>query len=99
MTTMQSHRVWQDTVRRRDEAVELLDTLLEAKRVSERNLADIRRADLVKQVTGRSSMDNAIDSTRRLIESFDRVLVDLKGSLTADDLAELDGVVGGVAAR
>jgi len=95
---MQTHRVWQDTMRRRDEARTLLDALLHAKRVSEQNLAQINRADLVKQVTGRSSMENAIESTRRLIESFDRVLVDLKDTLTDEDLAELESVADEVEA-
>lgn len=90
--TMTSHRVWLDTVQRRDEAKALLNTLLAAKRCSEQNLAEIRRADLVKQVTGKSSMDNAIDSTRRLIASFDAVLADLKGTLGAEEMAVLDEV-------
>lgn len=90
---MTSHRVWIDTVQRRDEAKALLDTLMNAKRCSEQNLAEMRRADLVKQVTGKSSMDNAIDSTKRLIESFDRVLADLKASLSDEDLDVLDEVM------
>lgn len=93
LTTMQSSRIWMDTVQRRDEARALLDTLVEAKRASEKNLAEIRRTDLVKQVTGRSSMDNAIESTKRLIESFDRVLGDLKGSMTGEDLDLLNELV------
>ena len=93
MTTMTSHRVWIDTVQRRDEAKALLDTLMNAKRCSEQNLAEMRRADLVKQVTGKSSMDNAIDSTKRLINSFDKVLADLKASLSEEDLDVLDEVM------
>lgn len=96
MSTMQTHRVWIDTMQRRDEARTLLETLLTAKQVSERNMAQIKRADMVKQVTGKSSMDNAIASTKRLIDSFDRVLVDLKSSLTEEDLAVLDEVEAGV---
>lgn len=90
---MQTHRVWIDTVQRRDEARALLETLLAAKRCSEQNLAEIRRADLVKQVTGRSSMDNAIESTRRLIASFDTVLADLRRTLATEDLELLDEVM------
>lgn len=93
LTTMTSHRVWIDTVQRRDEAKALLDTLMNAKRCSEQNLAEMRRADLVKQVTGKSSMDNAIDSTKRLIDSFDKVLADLKASLSDEDLDVLDEVM------
>lgn len=93
---IQSHRVWIDTVQRRDEARTLLNTLLEAKHVSERNLASINRADMIKQVTGKSSMDTAIDSTKRLIDSFDRVLGELKTTLTDEDLAVLDEVESAV---
>ncbi len=90
---MQTHQVWIDTVQRRDEARALLETLLAAKRCSEQNLAEIRRTDLVKQVTGRSSMDNAIDSTKRLIASFDTVLADLRRTLAAEDLEILNEVM------
>ncbi len=93
MTTMTSHRVWIETVQRRDEAKVLLDTLMHAKRCSEQNLAEMRRSDLVKQVTGKSSMDNAIESTKRLIASFDAVLADLKTSLSEEDLDVLDEVM------
>jgi|TARA_R110000782_G_scaffold160247_3_gene252293 hypothetical protein len=90
---MTSHRVWIETVQRRDEAKVLLDTLMHAKRCSEQNLAEMRRSDLVKQVTGKSSMDNAIESTKRLIASFDAVLADLKTSLSEEDLDVLDEVM------
>lgn len=93
MTTMQTHRVWIETVQRRDEARALLETLLAAKRCSEQNLAEIRRSDLVKQVTGKSSMDNAIESTRRLIASFDKVLEDLRGTLGPEEIELLDEVM------
>lgn len=91
LTSVKQHRVLVDMVERREEARALLEALMAAKRSSEQNLAELRRADLVKQVTGRSSMDNAIDSTRRLIDSFDRVLVELKGSLTGEELDVLAG--------
>ncbi len=79
-------RMIQDTIHRRDDAVALLRSLLDAQSVSERNLARLHQPDLVKQVTGRSSMDNAIASTRRLIDSFNRVLDDLRRNLSDEDL-------------
>ena len=82
-------RMIAETVKRRDDAVRLLKSLLDAKSVSERNLAEINQPDLIKQVTGRSSMDNAIASTRRLIDSFNRVLDDLRRNLSEEDLAVL----------
>ncbi len=76
----------QETTRRRDDAVALLRSLLDAKSISERNLQQLQQPDLVKQVTGSSSMDNAIASTRRLIDSFNRVLDDLRRNLSDEDL-------------
>ncbi|MCR9075622.1 MAG: hypothetical protein NXI07_06245 [bacterium] len=80
-------RMIEETVKRRDDAVALLKSLLDAKTISERNLAELQQPDLIKQVTGRSSMDNAIASTRRLIDSFNRVLDDLRRNLSDEDLA------------
>jgi hypothetical protein len=77
------------TTRRRDEANKLLQSLLDAKKVSERNLASINQDDLLKRVTGNSSMDNAIASTRKLIDSFNRVIDDLRRNLSDEDLAAL----------
>ena len=79
-------RMIEETTKRRDDAVALLKSLLDAKSISERNLEAIQQPDLIKQVTGRSSMDNAIASTRRLIDSFNRVLDDLRRNLSEEDL-------------
>lgn len=66
----------QDTLakatRERERAEGLLRHLLEAKAASERNLANSNEKDPMKSVTGRSSFDNAIASTRRMIEVLDR---------------------------
>jgi len=82
------HDMLLETATRRDEAEALLRVLMEARESSERNLASIGQPDLVKEVTGRSSIDNAIASTKRLIESFNRVLADLRDGLEPED-AEL----------
>lgn len=58
---------------------------------SEKHLAEIGQPDHLKAVTGRSAMDNAISSTRRLIETYDRVLGELKANLCDEDLALLAG--------
>jgi phage-related protein len=80
-------QILSQTTHRRDEATKLLASLLDAKKVSEQNLASIHQDDLLKRVTGNSSMDNAIASTRRLIDSFNRVIDDLRRNLSEDDLA------------
>ncbi len=84
---MDKAQILSQTTKRRDEATKLLSSLLEAKRVSERNLATIRQDDLLKRVTGNSSMDNAIASTRKLIDSFNRVIDDLRRNLSDDELS------------
>lgn len=75
-----------DTIDRRNEAQKLLRALLDAKAVSERNMRELNQHDHLKRVTGRTSMDNAIASTQRLIESFNRVLNDLDRHLDGEDL-------------
>ena len=85
--TMDKRQILSQTTHRRDEATKLLATLLDAKKVSERNLASIKQDDLLKRVTGNSSMDNAIASTRRLIDSFNRVIDDLRRNLSDEDLS------------
>ncbi len=85
--TQSKAEILSQTTHRRDEATKLLSTLLDAKKVSERNMATIKQDDLLKRVTGQSSMDNAIDSTRKLIDSFNRVIDDLRRNLSEEDLA------------
>ena len=90
MTTIPSRRTILDqTAARRDEARSLLEALRDAKRVSEANLQSLGRRDLVKDVTGRSSIDAAIERTRGLVESFNRVLADLSANLDDADAALL----------
>jgi len=94
MGMSQKQRILVETVGRRDEAEALLRALVDAKASSEKNLAEIRQSDFMKKVTGKSSMDNAIASTQRLIESFNRVISDLKANLSDEDLALLGGLEG-----
>ena len=89
MITSERHRMLLETVTARDEAKTFLRALEEAKTCSERHLAEIGQPDHLKVVTGRSAMDNAIASTRRLIETYDRVLAELKANLCDEDLALL----------
>lgn len=84
---LNKQQILSQTTHRRDEATKLLSTLLDAKKISESNLAAIHQDDLLKRVTGNSSMDNAIASTRKLIDSFNRVIDDLRRNLTDEELA------------
>lgn len=92
MTMTAKQRMLVETTARRDEAEALLRSLLDAKHASERNLAQLGQPDLVKQVTGRSSLDNAIASSQRLVESFNRVLSNLRDNLDEADLELLEEI-------
>lgn len=90
-------RMIQEATQHRDEALTLLRSLIDAKSISEQNLIEIHQPDLVKQVTGKSSMDTAIASTRRLIDSFNRILDDLRRNLTDEDLQFIGSIEANIA--
>jgi len=75
--TMQN-QVLEETTATRDRAEALLRALLDYKVQSEKNLSELRQPDTFKSVTGRSSLDNAIASTQRMIEALDRVIAQSK---------------------
>ncbi len=89
MTMTQRSKMMVETQTQRDRALKLLDALRQAKTRSEENLTRLNQTDLLKKVTGASSMDNAIASTQRLIDSFNRVLDQLRDELDEEDLAML----------
>ena len=60
-----------ETARMRGQASELLDGLLLERDRAERRLVESGRQDLIKFITGRSSIDNAISVTRKMIEDID----------------------------
>ncbi|GJQ29920.1 MAG: hypothetical protein HBSAPP03_18040 [Phycisphaerae bacterium] len=57
----------------REQARALLGVLLNAQRDAERSAG---RSDLFKRVTGTSSLEKSIAATRKLIESYDRLIGD-----------------------
>ena len=81
--TMQNDVLLETTVTR-DRAEALLRTLLDYKSLSEKNLAELRQPDAFKGVTGRSSLDNAIASTQRMIEALNRVIAQSKKDVESD---------------
>ncbi|MBL8964284.1 MAG: hypothetical protein KF787_00295 [Phycisphaeraceae bacterium] len=74
----------------RRRAEELLKGLLSAKSQTEQYLSDAGREDPVKKLTGRSAIDNAIASTRRMIETLDRAMEQVRQELSEQDLAEIE---------
>ena len=97
MHNTNQQRMIEETTQHRNEALTLLHSLIDAKSISERNLAEIHQPDLIKQVTGKSSMDTAIASTRRLIDSFNRILDDLRQNLTEEDLQLIGEIEANIA--
>lgn len=73
-----------ETQRTRAQAVAVLNDLIEAKAACEATLAAERRPDLVKLVTGRSSLEVAIAETRKLVESLDRAVAEAARDLDSD---------------
>ena len=64
----------------RQQAAELLRTLEETRKQMEQQLTDEKREDVVKLVTGRSSIDAAITATRRMIETLDRAISEARSA-------------------
>lgn len=74
----------------RDKAEALLKGLIDAKTVTERELARLNRPDALRVVTGRSSIEEGIESTRRMIETLNRSLAQARRDLDDEDLALLE---------
>jgi len=70
----------------RQQAEDFLRTLEETRRLVEAQLAGEKRQDVVKVVTGRSSIDAAIATTKRMIESLDRALAEARNGLRDEEL-------------
>ncbi|MEO1007330.1 MAG: hypothetical protein AAFX79_02060 [Planctomycetota bacterium] len=65
----------------RAQARACFEEIREAQRLSRENLATIEASDLVKSVTGHSSLERAIARLERLIESTDRQIADASARL------------------
>jgi len=83
-------RILTETADARADAERLLAGLIDARSKSEARLKELSRSDILKSLTGKSALDNAIGSTQRMIDSLDRVLVELRTKLSPDEIALLD---------
>lgn len=90
MRTSRRQQVLIETHTTRQQAGELLRSLEETRRQLEAQLSGERREDVVKTVTGRSSLDAAIAATRRMIEALDRALDEARNGLADEDLDAAD---------
>ncbi len=92
-----AQRVVLETTATRDKAEALLEALRRARSESERQMKSLGLTDKMREATGRSLYDNAIDSTRTMIDALTRCVRDAKrdllehdSDLTAEEQRELD---------
>lgn len=83
-------RILLETTTVRDRAEALLKGLIETKATVERHAPVNTKADALKKVTGRSSIENAVASTQRMVEALNRTLRQLRTELNDEDLALLE---------
>jgi hypothetical protein len=57
----------------RRQAADVLGSLLQAREQLERKLTETGRSDAIRTITGRSSLDEAIESTRDMLAALDRI--------------------------
>lgn len=74
MVTTNRQNVLIETHALRQQAVEVLSWLEESRAQIEAQLKAEQRTDMVRLVAGRSSLDQAILDTKRVIESLDRAM-------------------------
>ena len=90
-TTMtERQRIMLETNALRDKAEALLKGLVDAKSVTEREMARLNRSDPMRLVTGKTSIDDGISSIKRMIETLNRSLAQARRDLDDDDIALLD---------
>lgn len=85
-------RILLETATVRDRAEALLKGLIETKSTFERHTPAASKPDALKKVTGRSSIDNAVASTQRMVEALNRTLGQLRRELNDEDLALIEDV-------
>jgi len=73
----------------RDDAEALLHSLMDAKTESEKRLTELDQADVFREVTGRSAIDNAIRTTQRMVDTFNRLIEEAQHDLDDEDLEAL----------
>jgi len=85
-------KILTETADARADAERLLAGLIDARNKSEKRLSELSRSDILKSLTGKSALDNAIGSTERMIESLDRVLRELREKLTPEEITLLEEI-------
>jgi len=73
-------RLFNEARQVRCQADDLLKRLQDSKRAIEQRCAELGRSDPMTFVTGRSSIDEAIDAAREIIRRSDRLLAESNGT-------------------
>jgi|CXWL01.1.fsa_nt_gi hypothetical protein len=74
----ETQKLIKETIDVRDKAEGLLRSLLEAKKQSDAFLESNGQRDKLQSVTGKSSIENAIVETRRMIDTLNRHMEQFK---------------------
>ena len=85
MKIHEAQRVVLETTATRDKAEALLEALRRARDESNRQMKALGMTDKLREATGRSFYDNAIDSTRRMIDTLSRCVRDAGRDLLEED--------------
>lgn len=85
-----------ETLAAKERAEATVQGLIQAKAECEKHLQQSNRTDMLKAVTGRSALDNAIAHAQRMIASLDRAIDEVRkdlaqhsGELLAEGLAPI----------
>ena len=78
------------TTETRERALRTLCALEAARDECEGHLASSNREDVMKRLTGESSMEKAIASARRVIECLDRALLEARRALDPSERAAIE---------
>jgi hypothetical protein len=79
-------RLIADLIRRQQSAERLVTELTEARRISEQILSETNGRDKYKEVTGNSSIENAIESARRMADTLARQIEQFKVIARPEDI-------------
>lgn len=92
MESRETQRLLTETRRAKERARAVLDSLTRTRRGE--------GADPMKRLTGKSSMDNAIEATRRIIDTLERSITDLERRLPSAERAHAtNGAPNGVSSN
>lgn len=85
MSPTQENAILVETARTRDRARAMLDQLQAEKAELDHCLDASRSEDAMRVVTGKTALDNAIESSRRMLDQLDRSLARVGGSSQSVD--------------